>query len=319
MTPREKKLAAAVLLLVVLWGGNALFQRYSTWQQAAASANLNARTSYQEIKLTEAKTNSAIKQLRQWQEKSLPANPNIAQSQYRAWLIKLLQESHLKIEDVTPSASSRRSNAYRNLTYNIDAEGDLAAVIQFLDRFYRSDQLHKIGMLRLTPLDRGSQLRVNLTVEALVVHGTKREAGLNDEVSNRLALSGVDEYMTRVVGRDFFREYTPPKPPPRPRPPVVQRPKVKPTPTPKFDDSEHAYLTGLTQTEQGQLAWVTVRTTGESYQFLTGDEVSIGLLEGEVVQVTPRYFVLQTEEGLLRVMLGDSLRDGESNASSSGG
>ena len=318
MTAREKKLAAAVGLLVLLWAGNWAWNWYSDWHQQATAARLNARTALQDAEFELTKTRSAVRDLQSWQQRSLPADANVAQSQYRAWLIEQLKAANLKLQDVTPIGSGQRTDAYRGLSYVVDAEGDLAAVVKFLDSFYRSGQLHKISLLRLAPLATGSGLRATINVEALVVDGTKRTDGLTELASDRLALDNVEEYVDRITGRDLFAEYTPPKPPPPPPPKVVDRPPPKPPEKPKFDDSKHAHLTGLVKDDSGWKAWVTVRTTDERFRFTAGDEVKIGLFEGRVAAIDRRRMLVEIDGETLAVSLGDSLRDGEQVTGSSG-
>ncbi|MGI9457813.1 MAG: hypothetical protein ACR2NU_14705 [Aeoliella sp.] len=305
MSPREKKLTAAVVLLVLLWGGNWAWLRYSRWHQTAQAANRNAESALGAAKLEQLKTNDAVEKIKQWREKSLPAIANVAQSQYRAWLIERLQEARLKIDDVTPTGSGQRSGAYQGLTYTIDAAGDLTAVVKFLDSFYRSDQLHKISVLRLTPQEQGD-LRVTLTIEALVVSGTERKSGLVDLVSDRLALESVDQYVSRVVSRDPFKAYTPPKPPPK----VVERVVVKPREKPKFDDSKHAKFTGVVSYGNELQAWVHVQTKGDMLHVKRGDDLKVGLFEGQVVDVRPQQLVIMTAEGMLAIRIGKTLREG---------
>lgn len=307
MNDREKKLAAAVGLLVALWVGNWGWQKYSDMHRAALAKRSNAATDLQAALFDLQKTRAAVKELRQWREKSLPSNVAVAQSQYRAWLVERLQEAGLSVADVNPRRSNQQSTAFQALAYEVEATGKLDGVVRFMDSFYRSDQLHKIANLRLTPLAEGGQLRMAVTVEALVVNGTEREEGLASGTSDRLQLASADEYLERIVGRDPFVAY---EPPPPPRPKVVERPQPKPAPKPEFNHAEHAKLTGVVSVGDDYQAWVTVQTLGERLYLRKGDDVKVGQFEGTVVDVYEKELVIETDAGVLAFRVGDKLTDG---------
>lgn len=312
MTPREKKLAAAVIVLILLGGGSWAWKKYDEWASQARASRDSAAASLQTALLDQQKTRAAVRQLRGWRDKSLPSNTNIAQSEYRAWLLEKLQEAKLDIADVTPTGGGQRSDAFQSLNFTVNADGNLPAVVSFLDSFYRSDQLHKIGVLRLTPLPDSKQLRVVLNIEALVLEGTQRESGLADGKSDRLALESAEKYIDRINGRNLFVAYTPPTPPPAK---VVVKEKPKPPEKPKFDDSKHAKVTAILGGDELQ-AWVHLKTKGETLRVKQGDELKVGLFEGKVVEVRPQHLVVETPEGVLAVRVGDSLRDGKPQAGS---
>lgn len=316
MNDREKKLALAVGVLVALWVGNWGWQKYSDMYRVASAKQSNAAADLQTALFDLQKTRAAVKDLRQWREKSLPSNVAVAQSQYRAWLVERLQNAGLSVADVTPRRSNQQSTAYQALAYEVEATGKLDGVVRFMDSFYRSDQLHKIANLRLTPLAEGNQLRLGVTVEALVVNGTKREEGLATGTSDRLELASADDYVERIVKRNPFVPY---EPPPPPRPKVVERPQPKPVPKPEFNHAEHAKLTGVVSVGDDYQAWVTVQTLGERLYLRKGDQVKVGQFEGTVVDVYEKELVIETDTGVLAFRVGDKLTDGKELTSTAAG
>lgn len=309
MTNREKKLAAAVAILIMLGVGNWGWQKYSTWKQSATARKTTAATDLQAAMLEQTKTRRAVNKLRAWREQSLPANAAVAQSQYRAWLVELLQDAGLDVTDVTPRPTGQQSSAYKALGFEAEASGTLTGVVKFLDAFYRSDQLQKISSLRLAPMnDDNDQLRVTLNVEAIVVNGTERQHGLPEATSNRLALASASEYVERIAGRNPFVAYKPPAPL---RPKVVERPRPKPAEKPKFNHAEHAQITGFVSEGDNYEAWVTVHTLGERLYLQKGDEVKVGAFEGTVIDVYRSELLIDTDAGLLAFGLGDKLTDGK--------
>src|SRR5690606_37674970 len=119
------------------------------------------------------------------------------------------------------------------LSFAIQTAGSMEDILKFLDQFYRSDQLHKITKLTLTPTKGRDEVTASIDVEALAVQGTKRKTGLAQGISERLAQPSAKEYIERITSRNLFAEYKPPRPE---RPPVAQtKPRERPVP-PKFDD-----------------------------------------------------------------------------------
>jgi len=308
MSQREKRLTAVVRSLVLLWGGNWAWQTYSTRYNTAVAARSSAATELQSTLGELQRTRAAVRKLRDWQQKSLPADVNVAQSQYRAWLLDKLQEASLEIDDVSPrQAGGVASDAYQALTYEVKGEGTLEQVVRFLDTFYRSDQLHKLSVLRLFPQEDGKRVRVTLSIEALVVSGTKRETGLSDGVSDRLALPTADDYVERIGSRNPFVAY---EPPPPPKPKVAEQSRPTPPPKPEFDHAKHAKLTAVVSVGDDYQAWVTVQTLGEKLFLKRGDKIEVGQFKGTVVEVFEQEMVVETDAGVVTFGMGEALSEG---------
>lgn len=316
MSQREKTLAAAVGLMVLLWGGSWVWQNYSSWKESAAARRSSAAADLQTSLLEQQKARAAVKKLRAWREKSLPANLAVAQSEYRAWLVEQLQLAGLVVADVSPRPTGQQSTAYQALGYEVEASGKLAGLVRFLDTFYRSDQMHKIGSLRLAPQGDGDRLRVTLNVEALVVTGTERQDGLAEGASDRLALDSADQYVERIAARNPFVAY---EPPPPPSPKVVARPRPKPVEEPKFDHAKHANLTGVVSVGNDYQAWVTIHTLGERLYLRKGDDVKVGQFEGTVLDVYEKELLIETDAGVIALRVGDKLSDGKKLTTTSAG
>lgn len=315
MTAREKKLLALVGVIVLLWGANLLRGKYVEWKDRAVAARDQATQARDRAELDYHRATYARKMLRKWEQKSLPSDAKVAEAEYRNWLIEQLHGAKLSYEYVKPTGGAQRGvrSEYDHvpLGFAIQAEGKMDAILSFLDGFYRSDQLHKITKLTLTPKKNSSDsVTAAIDIEALSVQGIDRPSGLATGQSDRLALASPKDYIERIGERKLFSEYVPPRPPQqrivRDSPPVRRDP-------PKFDDSERAYFNAAVQgREEGALqAWVNVRTTGESLQLGAGDKFEIGRLKGEVAQVTSRELVIDTDEGRLAIKIGESLRSGK--------
>ncbi|MFO0790257.1 MAG: hypothetical protein U0805_12460 [Pirellulales bacterium] len=306
MNKREKYLGAAVMLLVVLWGGRAMFLRYRAAVAARRTQVEDAKSRLAEANLTLAKGRAAMQQIEELQKRSLPADREKAMSLYKAWLLTKAKASGLTVNDIKLAARTTTATAFEAIGYQIEATGNLSSVVSMLFEFYRSPQLHQITRLRLLRPIGASNLQVTLEVEALCLPGAVATDALPEGDSKRLKLSSVADYQKSLGERDLATVYTPPRPP---APPPTERPQ--PPAPPKFDESEFAMFSGAVDSGKGPQAWIHIRTTGEMLHLNAGDPIKVGALEGTIESVEDRSLVLRTGEKKFRVPLGSSLRKGQ--------
>ena len=238
-----------------------------------------------------------------WNERSLPADREKALSLYKAWLLEKANAAGLSVDDISPAPTMARSAANVSaIGYQMKATGSLSSVVGMLYEFYRSPLLHQITLLRLTRPPGASQIQVTFQSEALILPGANATNKLPEGESKRPKLASLAEYQKSLGDRDLVSVYTAPKPP-------VQR-EERPAP-PKFDDAEQAYFSGSTGIGTDMLAWINVRTTGETLKIPAGGPVKVGALDGQIVSIEPRWLVWQSGDKKYRVPLGESLRKGK--------
>jgi hypothetical protein len=301
MTKREQTLLAGVLGIVGLWGAWSGWQRFQDAQSERQSRLDTARQAVADAQLEQSKAQATLRQLETWQAESLPTDIDQAQSEYRAWLIAQGEATGLTLDDVKLAGSQSRGEAYTAISYSAEAQGDLTQLTKFLHRFYSAGALHKLTKLQITPLAGGQQLKAALGIEALSVRGATRGEGMPEAVP--LASGDEAKYVSELSSRNLFAKYVPPAPPKPPEPKVVRK---APPPPPKFDDAEHAYLTGIVQDQ----AWIHIRTRDETLRLKAGDKLKVGLLEGDIVSVDQRAITYRTSEGTFSVSLGQPIRPG---------
>ena len=153
MNRREKMLAAAVLLLIAAWGGKSLFARYQRALDARTSQVIEAKKRLATVNRTMAEGRSAVRQVEEWQARSLPNDREKALSLYKAWLLDKAKQAGLEVDDITPSLPTP-SAAFTAIGYQMKAKGSLSAVAALLYEFYRSPQLHQITSLQLSSASR---------------------------------------------------------------------------------------------------------------------------------------------------------------------
>ncbi len=100
MNKRERILGGAVLLLVVLWGGRAMFMRYRTALASRRTQVEDAKTRLADANLLLAKGRSAMQQMEDLQKRSLPTDREKALSLYKAWLLTKAKASGLSVDHV---------------------------------------------------------------------------------------------------------------------------------------------------------------------------------------------------------------------------
>jgi hypothetical protein len=306
MNKREKILAAAVVALLVLWGGKVLIGRYQAGSSLRQRQLDAARQQLDNATLTVAAGRHAKRQIEKWQELSLPASRDVAHSLYRSWLAQKLKDAGLSVADISPNERTTVSTAYQTIGYVVEAKGSLAAVTKFLYEFYRATQLQQITKLQLSSTAGSSDLAIQLQVEAMILPGATHTDKLPEGKSDRLELANAADYEKSIVGRNLFKPYSPPAPPRE----VVRTPPRPPAP--KFDEASQAFVTGIVKSGDRLQAWITVRTTGEVLRVQEGDDVEVGALKGKVEAIEPRLLVVKTDDDKsVRVQLGHSLRDEE--------
>ncbi|MEN1679206.1 MAG: hypothetical protein AAGJ46_06405 [Planctomycetota bacterium] len=308
MTSRERNLAIGVAALLAAWG---LWNAFG-WYQGAVETGRQAVTDAQDRLDTARKKQrevlAAVERLEAYQQQSLPADPQVAQQEYTAWLIDQLEAAELDFQDVALTDKRPQGEAFTSLGYTATATGTLEQVTRLLHAFYDSPLLHKMTRLQLVPIG-NNRLRATLGVQALVVAGADRKEGVPEGGSGRPRLGGAEAYLASLGDRNLFKPYVPPPPP---RPPTPPRPVVKrspPPPPPKFDDAAHAYVTGIVGAGDRLKAWITVRTTGEVLRLGAGDELKVGLIDGRVESVAGKRMIYSADGARYATPLGSHLRE----------
>jgi len=216
--------------------------------------------------------------LERWKKMSLPANVDRAGDAYFGLLTETLGKANFSN---TPTVNSKppetktgvplfanKSPIYKKLAYSIQVKGDEAALVDFLEKFYKMPVLHQIHELIVTrPVTssagggRGNaavpqeDLDINMTIEALVLDtAEKRNKALPDlkpeEVPPVLATEK-REYMTMAGKNLFYGPYRP-----RQTRDVAQR----------FDVRQFVHLDGVTGEGKEAIATLYDRYHNEDYR-----------------------------------------------------
>lgn len=291
MTTREKTLAVAVAGTALLWFGNRGLGRYRAAIDRNAGQQVQAEQALAEANAEVLLGQRARRQLRYWRERSLPTNPEIANSLYQDWLREQLTGAGLEVSQLAEKGSSTSRGQYEELTLDVTAAGTLAQVTDFLYRFYSAVHLHRISGATLTAADGGQKLTAIFTVGALILPECKRTDALAEGEPRPLP-APLEEIRTRLVSRNPFA------------PPSV---KTATADGDKPDaEAAGAFVSGVTYGPRGwELA--VKNKDAEVKRFHTGDSIEFGRFKGTVVEIGDRRVVIETDKGKLEVRLGQNL------------
>ncbi|MBX3420573.1 MAG: hypothetical protein KF752_03350 [Pirellulaceae bacterium] len=223
MTQRERILAIVVGMLFAAIGANyglgkmrsVLVQKEDRADAAAAQLEALERTISAGQRASNALTKLA--------NKSLPGNSEAAQQQYKDWLYELAEQSGLSQIKVTATGTPERvvpknqtlvtKEAYIGYTFTLDGKCSLEQLVDLLGKYYDRDYLHRINLLKVTPLKDFRQVAVTLQSQAMALADANPQLSPSLESSGRLALT-IDQYKSQILQRNPFA--------PQNQPPVFQ-------------------------------------------------------------------------------------------------
>lgn len=171
-SPRERILAitaAVCLIAAVGWEScSALLLQPLTGleQELQAAAKAVENSSFEELRLMHA-----VRQLRQLRSASLPADPGKAAALYQAWLIQQLEAAGLQTPSVSPVQAIPDEALGHRLPFSVECTGTAASIADFIDRFSRTQLLHRMTSLQITSISMGidDSLQMAVSIEAIAL------------------------------------------------------------------------------------------------------------------------------------------------------
>ena len=175
---RQKLLLLLLVVVAVGYGGE---WAYRTWveepfrRQEVEQTKLEKTQSDLHDRTIRAK--ALVRDLPEFEDRSLPANPLLARQAYQAWCWQWVKRHEIVNPTVEVSEPRPRSLTKTNkkdavpdmheLMVTIRGVAALQVVVDFLADFHQSKFLHRIDALSLTPLQQGRQLSFTISVSAL--------------------------------------------------------------------------------------------------------------------------------------------------------
>jgi hypothetical protein len=151
MKKREKMLALGLVAVLALWQGGVLFQAFVIAPVEEREIDRDAREERIAVKKKELRASLvAAARLKDWKLRSLPPDPVVATSMYQNWLVELAKKT-LSKPLVKPSSQVRKSkgkgDVFQYILVDIEAEGTLAKLCDFLYEFRKSGLLHRVASM----------------------------------------------------------------------------------------------------------------------------------------------------------------------------
>ncbi|MEM8910248.1 MAG: hypothetical protein AAGC97_00665 [Planctomycetota bacterium] len=210
MTQRERFLALAVggliFAVVVQWG----FGKYRT----ALNQRRNRVSMLQNDQqvLNERKLNGAYadRQMGEYLARSLPSDPDRAQSDYQSWLLDTVRKHGLSDAVVDPISVTPVGDLYRRFGFRVSGRTQLPDLVDLLYAVTNKDYLQRIREMNFGPTREGD-LNVEMTIDSIALGLAPSDAAEPSEGSWRVA-SDLETYRERILNRNFFQ---PPNQPPR--------------------------------------------------------------------------------------------------------
>jgi hypothetical protein len=149
---------------------------------------------------------AAARKISQYEERSLPAKPEVARTGYQTWLVNEMEAAELIEPDMRLVTSvGGEKDLFVKQSFQIDANGTLPQVVELLHAFYSVDWLHRITRLTLRPVKDSKLLDITIHIETLSL---RKASNTTDKLvprpSNRLLLASRDAYYDAIVGRNVF-------------------------------------------------------------------------------------------------------------------
>ena len=378
MTQRERLLSIAIgglIGAIVLQWGFSKYRAAITTRSNQITTLTNQKTLLEEQVLQGA---FAEKQMGEYLSRSLPGNPETAQSEYQNWLLGVVGKHVTEDPRVNATNTTPVGDLYTRISFSVDGETTLPKLIELLHDFYAKDYLHRVSKLLIAPTREDQNvLDVKMSIDAIALSSASEEASPPKNTSWRVDKDLVD-YKEPILNRNFFEppnqspkytgkssveaivnkstsipltfkdpdsdsvryeligvsetsdgkpevslneatgtlsvlsaakeefevkiratdngfparsieqtlivKVTDPPPPPK-----------EPEPEPEFDDAKQTVLTALVQGRDDWTAWMNVRTRGKTLKLRVGDKFEIGSVSGEVIEVTPKYVMLEID------------------------
>ncbi len=203
MNQREKLLALVVGLLAVATAATFVVKRIAKEFAGRRETIESLESEIHDKNLMERRGQNARRVLTVYEQRSLPQDPMLASSRYRAWLYSWLEKAGVTEANVRYNFGRRQGNAYNEWTFAVNCEGDLRQLTTLLFHFYATDYLHRIKRLTAKPLG-GNRLSLAISIEALSLPGAAKDKELEDRPSERLAFNDVSNYLDVIIRRNPY-------------------------------------------------------------------------------------------------------------------
>lgn len=210
MNERERFLSILVAGLLIasgIWWG---FGNYNKAVQSRQNQIDQLVTTQAQLNEKRLLGELANRQMGEYMLRSLPGDPEQAQSQYQQWLLDLVQESELKEALVDANSSRTIGGLYQLLDFRVRGNSDVPGVLQLMYSFYSKDYLHRIRDLSLLKNRQGG-FQLEMSIDAIALLSAPEDLPIREDTSWRIE-GDLASYLDPIMNRNL---YEPPNQPPK--------------------------------------------------------------------------------------------------------
>ncbi len=258
--------------------------------------------------------------LAKWNKLSLHKDADRAAAEYGKMLKPLLRDCGLTVEDFqgpppqeAAGAGNQKKPKHIVLPFQVTAKGSIEALAKTLEKLQRTPVMHRVKTLivdRLDAKDRTGRLRVQMTIEAMIVAGADNVPKLG---SADLLPPPTKRAYQEVALRNPFLGYQPP--------PVVQVKKEIPEPEDPpgpnvlefihidtiVPTSKEAFLRNRLLNKPPQRLKSTPMSGYDTFRIL--DDAGKPVVKGRVLRIDERDIFFQVKDIVYRFHFGQSLAE----------
>jgi hypothetical protein len=146
----------------------------------------------------------AARTIAQFEQRSLPSNPDVARSHYHDWLLAEMGKAGLIEPTIKTGASQEARNLYIAQEFGVTAKGTLPQMVDLLHALYSVDLLHRLKDFSAEPIKDSKLLDIKMTVQALSMQNAASASELMLRPAQRLKLADREAYHKLIVGRNLL-------------------------------------------------------------------------------------------------------------------
>ncbi|MFK8111451.1 MAG: cadherin repeat domain-containing protein [Rubripirellula sp.] len=202
MNQRERLLSIVVggLLIAVVfsWG----FGKYRTALKKRNNQIASLLNEKQLLTEKQLQGEYANRQMGEYRVRSLPGNPELAQSKYQNWLLEMVQKNKVSEAVVDLNSSREISSLYQRLDFRVRGRSSQSDFLGLLHEFYATDYLHRIRDLTMRPHKEGGFV-IELSVDAIALLSAPEE--LPERGNSWRVTADPADYRAPIMNRNLFQ------------------------------------------------------------------------------------------------------------------
>lgn len=202
MNERERFLSILVAGLLVatgVWWGFGKYNKAIGSRQNQIDQLVTAQAKLNEKRL---QGEFANRQMGEYVLRSLPGDPEQAQSQYQQWLLDLVHDSDLTETLVDANSSRKIGDLYQLLDFRVRGNSDVPGVLKLMYSFYSKDYLHRIRDLSLRKNRQGG-FQLEMSIDAIALLGAPNELPTREDTSWRID-GDLASYLDPIMNRNLY-------------------------------------------------------------------------------------------------------------------